>query len=180
MTWTETSLPGVFVIDPQRYEDERGFFADVWNRDAFAARGLCSAWAQASISYNRLRGTLRGLHYQEAPFTEVKLVRCTAGAVYDVAVDLRPSSPTYRQWEAVELTPVNRRLFYLPKGLAHGYLTLADDSEVSYMVSEPYRPEAARGVRWNDPAFGIAWPAEVRVIADRDKSYPDYRGQPGA
>jgi dTDP-4-dehydrorhamnose 3,5-epimerase len=179
VTLTETALPGVFVIDPRRFEDERGFFADVWHRDVFAARGLCTAWAQSSISYNRVRGTLRGMHYQGDPFAEIKLVRCTAGAVYDVAVDLRLDSPTYRKWAAVELTPASRRLFYIPKGLAHGYLTLADDSEVSYMVSEPYRPEAGRGVRWNDPAFQITWPTEVRMVAARDRSYPDYQGATG-
>jgi dTDP-4-dehydrorhamnose 3,5-epimerase len=116
---------------------------------------------------------LRGLHYQAAPYSENKLVRCIAGAIYDVALDLRPDSPTYRRWAAVELTAVNRRSFYIPRGLAHGFLTLSDDAEVLYLISEPYRPEAGRGVRWDDPAFGIDWPMDVRVISARDRSYPD-------
>jgi dTDP-4-dehydrorhamnose 3,5-epimerase len=174
VTFQETALPGVFMVVPQRHEDERGFFADVWCRETFGARGLCTAWAHASVSYNRVRGTLRGLHYQAAPYGEAKLVRCTAGAIYDVVVDLRPDSPAYRRWSAVELTADGGVSLYISEGLAHGFLTLTDGTEVSYLLSAPYRPETGRGVRWNDPAFAIAWPGEIRVIAARDRGYPDF------
>lgn len=175
MIFTETKLVGAYVIEPARHSDERGFFARAFDQEAFAARGLNPVIVQCNISYNRLRGTLRGMHYQAAPHAETKLVRCTAGVVYDVIVDLRPDSPTFCQWISVELSADNRRLLYVPEGFAHGLQTLADDTEVFYQMGAPYVAEAARGVRYNDPAFGIAWPLPVTVIADRDRDYEDFQ-----
>jgi dTDP-4-dehydrorhamnose 3,5-epimerase len=178
MIFKDTGIGGVWVIEPERHEDERGFFARTWDPDGFAERGLNPALAQCSISFNRARGTLRGLHYQAAPHEEAKLVRCTAGAIFDVAVDLRPDSSRFRDWFGVELSAENRLALYVPEGCAHGFLTLADDSEVHYQISQAYVPEAGRGVRWNDPAFAIRWPGEVVVINGRDGSYPDFRLEP--
>jgi dTDP-4-dehydrorhamnose 3,5-epimerase len=174
MIFRETAIAGVWVVEPERHEDERGFFARTWDSSEFAARGLSGRVVQCSVSYNRRRGTLRGLHYQVAPHEEAKLVRCTLGAVFDVAVDLRPGSTTLCDWVGVDLSAENRRALYVPEGCAHGFLTLADDSEVSYQMSEFHAPEAARGVRFDDPAFGIDWPAEVAVVNERDRSYPDF------
>jgi dTDP-4-dehydrorhamnose 3,5-epimerase len=174
MTFRETGIKGAWVIEPERIEDERGFFARTWDTDEFAGLGLNPALAQCSISYNRVRGTLRGMHYQAAPHEEAKLVRCTAGAVFDVVVDLRPASATFKSWFGLDLTPDNRLALYVPEGCAHGFLTLADGSEVHYQISQFYAPTAARGVRWDDPAFGIAWPGEVVVMNERDRSYPDF------
>jgi dTDP-4-dehydrorhamnose 3,5-epimerase len=175
MRFTETQLAGAYIIDPERIEDERGFFARTWDRHEFEAHGLNTNLAQCNISYNTRRGTLRGMHYQAAPHEETKLVRCTSGAIYDVIVDLRPASPTLRQWLAVELSAANRRMLYIPEGFAHGFQTLADHSEVFYQMAAFYAPGYARGVRWNDPAFGIVWPqAERRIIAERDAGYADY------
>ncbi len=168
-----TKLDGVFFIDPECLCDERGFFARTWCTQWFRQQGLNDRLVQCSISYNRLRGTLRGLHYQAEPHAECKLVRCTRGTIYDVVVDLRPQSATFRQWLAVELSEENRRAVYIPQGCAHGFLTLTDNTEVLYQMSEFYHPEYARGVRWNDPAFSIQWPIDVCVISDRDNSYPD-------
>jgi dTDP-4-dehydrorhamnose 3,5-epimerase len=170
----ETELAGVVVVEPELIHDERGFFARTLDVLEFERRGLDTRVVQCSISYNRAEGTLRGMHYQAAPYEETKLVRCEAGAVFDVAVDLRPSSPTFTRWVGVELTAENRRALCIPPGCAHGFLTLADASQVGYQISAPYSPDAARGVRWDDPAFGIEWPAEVRVINERDASYPDF------
>lgn len=185
MIFTETKLAGAFVVEPDVYEDERGYFALTWSRDEFEARGLDAGLAQSNLSYNRRRGTLRGMHYQTAPHEQAKLVRCARGAIYDVIVDLRPGSPTFARWIAEELTESNRRMLYVPRGFAHGFQSLADDTEVAYQMSESYRPEAAAGVRWDDPAFGIRWPLEVAVIAPRDRDYPDFllpgrSGQGGA
>lgn len=174
MKFAEVGLPGVRLIEPERMHDERGFFARTWCRREFEAAGLDPKLVQCSISYNQRRGTLRGMHYQSAPSAEAKLVRCTAGAIYDVALDLRPDSPTFKQWRGVELTADNRHALYIPPGFAHGFLTLRDDTEVLYQMSEFFAPECARGVRWNDPAFGIQWPGEVVVISERDRSYPDF------
>jgi dTDP-4-dehydrorhamnose 3,5-epimerase len=168
-----TSLAGVVLIEPERHHDERGFFARSWCAEEMAAQGLEGELAQCSVSFNYRRGTLRGLHYQAPPFAEVKLVRCTRGAVYDVAVDLRPDSPTFRGWVGVELTEDDGRALYIPRGFAHGFYALADASEVAYQISAPYRPEAARGVRWNDPFHAARWPGPVAVIAPRDRDYPD-------
>jgi dTDP-4-dehydrorhamnose 3,5-epimerase len=171
--FTETRLPGSFVIEPEPIADERGFFARTWCEREFRERGLNPALAQCNISYNRLAGTLRGLHYQADPHPEAKLVRCTMGAIHDVIVDLRPESATFRAWLAVELTAGNRSMLYVPEGFAHGFQTLVDDTEVAYQMSVPYVAELARGVRWDDPAFAIEWPAaESLTISDRDRSWP--------
>lgn len=174
MIFYETEIEGVWVIEPERHEDERGFFARMWDVREFAEKGLHAGIVQCSISFNRRRGTLRGLHYQAPPHAEAKLVRCTAGEVFDVAVDLRPASPTFRHWVGRELSRDNRHALYVPEGCAHGFLTLADDTQVEYQISELHSPEAARGVRWDDPAFAIEWPGEVLVINERDRSYPDF------
>ena len=174
MIFIETKLTGAYIIEPERIEDERGFFARTWCRHEFAERGLSVELAQCNVSYNPRVGTLRGMHYQAAPDAEVKLVRCTMGAIYDVIVDMRPDSPTFRQWIAAELTAENRRMLYIPHGFAHGFQTLVDGSEVFYQISAFYAPASARGVRWDDPALAIDWPpAERRVISERDRSYPD-------
>lgn len=174
MIFTETLLPGAYIIDPERHADERGFFARTWCLREFSAHGLTTTLIQCNISFNQAKGTLRGMHYQVDPYPEVKLVRCTMGAIYDVIIDLRPSSPTYQQWMSIELTAENRRLLCIPVGMAHGFLTLADHSEVFYQMSAFYHPECARGVRWNDPAFNIRWPAVPQIISDRDQQYPDF------
>ena len=166
------ALEGCFVLKPERSEDERGFFARVFCVDELRRHGLEASVNQASISFNAKRGTLRGMHYQAAPHEEVKVVRCTSGAAYDVAVDLREGSATYRKWCAVELSAANRVSVYLPKGVAHGFLTLTDDVELAYLISESHAPGAGRGIRWSDPAVGVDWPFDPVVISDRDKSWP--------
>jgi dTDP-4-dehydrorhamnose 3,5-epimerase len=174
MLFHGTELPGVYKIEVEPRGDERGLFARTWCRDEFAAHGLCTNWVQCSVSFNVRAGTLRGMHWQAAPNEEVKLVRCTAGAAYDVVADLRPASPTYRKWIAVEITAANRTAVYIPGGCAHGFLTAADHTELFYHMSSVYVPEAARGVRWDDPALGIVWPAPgPLVIAPRDLAFPD-------
>jgi dTDP-4-dehydrorhamnose 3,5-epimerase len=176
MRFTETELPGAFVIDLERLEDERGFFARAWCEEELASQGLSTRVSQCNLSFNERRGTLRGMHYQAPPHAEVKVIRCTRGAVYDVIVDVRPESDTYTRWIGIELTAENRRLLYVPEGFAHGYLTLEDETETFYQVSEPYTPDAERGVRWNDPAFGIEWPeAGELVISEKDRGWPDFR-----
>jgi len=174
MKFTPTPLPGAFVIDLELRRDERGFFARTWCREELAGQGLSTTLAQCSLSFNPHRGTLRGMHYQAPPHGEVKIVRCTRGAVYDVIVALRPSSPAYARWFGIELDAENRRMLYVPEGVAHGFLTLVPQTEVSYQISRPYVPQAARGVRWDDPAFGIEWPAPVELVSERDRSYPDF------
>jgi len=174
MKFLETKLPGVFEISPELIHDQRGFFARSWCQQEFASRGLNSRLVQCNISGNLRRGTLRGMHYQAAPFPEAKLVRCTRGGIFDVALDLRQDSPTFKQWTGVILTAENHQMLFIPEGCAHGFLTLQDDSEVFYQMSECYHPEMARGVRWNDPAFGIAWPGKIEVISARDACYTDF------
>jgi dTDP-4-dehydrorhamnose 3,5-epimerase len=174
MIFTETKLKGAFIIEPERLEDERGFFARTWCQREFEAHGLNPRLAQCSISFNKRRGTLRGMHYQVAPYEEARLVRCTMGAIYDVIIDLRPHSPTSKHWISTELTAENRRMLYIPEGLAHGFQTLENNTEVFYQMSEFYHPDHARGVRWNDPAFRIVWPSDVIVISDKDREYPDF------
>jgi dTDP-4-dehydrorhamnose 3,5-epimerase len=169
-----TEIADVWVVEPERLADERGFFARIWDSELFAERGLRDVVVQASISFNRRRGTLRGLHYQAAPHEEAKLVRCTAGRVFDVAVDLRPGSGTFCRWTGVELSAESRKALYVPEGCAHGFLTLEDDCEIAYQMSTPYMAEAGRGVRFDDPAFAIVWPGDVTVINERDSSYPDF------
>jgi dTDP-4-dehydrorhamnose 3,5-epimerase len=173
MLFQETPVAGVLLIEPERIEDHRGFFARTWCRQEFEAHGLNTNLMQCSVSFNRRKGTLRGMHYQAPPHEEAKLVRCTMGAIHDVAIDLRPESVTFGAHAAVTLTSDNRLMLYIPEGCAHGFLTLEDDVEVAYQMSEAYAPAAARGVRWNDPAFGIHWPGDVHVIAERDRDYPD-------
>ena len=172
----ETPLPGAFVIDVEPLGDERGFFARLWSAEVFAARQLVTQLDHVSVSFNNRAGTLRGMHYQAPPFAETKLVRCIRGAIFDVAVDLRPHSSAYRKWTGVELTADNRRALYIPAGCAHGFLTLTPDAEVLYMIDAPYSAAHGRGVRWNDPAFGIRWPGPVEMINDRDAGYPDFAG----
>jgi dTDP-4-dehydrorhamnose 3,5-epimerase len=167
-------IEGVWSIDIEPVTDERGFFARTWDSEVFAQRGLSGRLVQTSLSYNARRGTLRGMHYQVAPHEEAKLVRCTSGAIYDVAIDLRPGSTTFGQWWGAELTAANRFAMYVSAGCAHGFLTLTDDAEVLYQISEYWAPDAGRGVRWNDPMFSIEWPGEVVVISDRDRTYPDF------
>jgi dTDP-4-dehydrorhamnose 3,5-epimerase len=170
--FTETKLKGAFMVAPELIADERGFFARTWTPEEFSAQGLNPRLVQCNISYNKQRGTLRGMHYQAPPHEEGKLVRCTRGALYDVAVDLRASSPTYLEWTAVELTEENRLMFYIPEGFAHGYQTLSDGTEVFYQMSESYHPESARGLRWDDPALAITWPLAVSLISPRDQENP--------
>jgi dTDP-4-dehydrorhamnose 3,5-epimerase len=173
MIFQETPLQGAFVIDLEPKADERGFFARVWCEQELAAHGLNPRLAQSSLSYNRRRGTLRGLHYRVAPHAEVRIVRCVRGSIYDVIVDLRPESASYLRWLGVTLSAENRRSLYVPEGFAHGFQTLEDDAEVLYQMSELHVPEAERGVRWDDPAFGIAWPhVDTRIISDRDRNWP--------
>jgi dTDP-4-dehydrorhamnose 3,5-epimerase len=173
MLFTETKLSGAFIVDLQRLEDERGFFARAWDPIEFESHGLNPLLVQTNISFNRLRGTLRGMHYQIAPHEEAKLVRCTMGSIWDVIVDLRHGSGSYRQWVAVELSAQNRRMLYVPEGFAHGFQTLVDDTEVFYQMSALYAPDAARGICWDDPALGIDWPpAERRIMSTKDVQYP--------
>ncbi len=172
MIFKETKLQGAYLIEPALFEDERGFFARTWSQEEFAARGLNPSIVQCNSSLNKRTGTLRGMHYQVSPHEEAKLVRCAAGAIYDVIIDLRPESPTWRQWFAVELTSRNRLMVYVPEAFAHGFQTLEDDSEVLYQVSAYYDQESARGVRWDDPAFGIDWPLPITVISQRDREHP--------
>lgn len=174
MIFTETKLAGAYVIAPERQADERGFFARTFCSDAFAERGLATDFPQCNVSFNPAGGTLRGMHYQEPPHGEAKLLRCTMGVIHDVILDLRPDSPTFKQWVAAELSAENRRMLYIPEGFAHGFLTLSEATEVFYQISRRYSPSSARGVRYDDPAFGIDWPGEVVVISDRDRNYPDF------
>lgn len=172
MKVVKTDIAGVLLFEPEPIVDGRGFFARAWDREELVARDLDPHIAQISIAYNVLEGTLRGLHYQAEPHAESKTIRCTVGAVWDVAVDLRPGSPTRHAWVGFELSATNRRALYVPSGCAHGYITLADGTEILYQISTAYRPEAARGHRWDDPAFGIAWPIAIAQISDRDATYP--------
>lgn len=174
MRFTPSRIPGAWVIDIEPIHDRRGFFAMTWLPEEFRKRGLDPALAQCNLAFNHKRGTLRGMHFQTAPHAQAKLVRAIRGALLDVIVDLRDDSPTFRQWEAVELTADNRRMLYMPAGIAHGYLTLTDDTEAYYHSSSPWVPAAESGVRWNDPAFAIAWPIAPVVISDKDAAWPDF------
>jgi len=174
MQFTETQLPGVFVIELDRLEDERGWFARTWCRKEFAKRGLPVDIAQCSLSHNLQRGTLRGMHFQTAPHSEAKLVRCVAGAVHDVALDLRPDSPTFKQSFAIELSSENGRSVFLPEGIAHGFQSLMDDSTLFYQMTTPHVADAASGVRWNDPAFAIEWPLADPNLNACDQAWPDF------
>jgi dTDP-4-dehydrorhamnose 3,5-epimerase len=172
--FSATELPGVHVVDLERREDDRGYFARTFCEDEFRAHGLEPRVTQASVSHNRRRGTLRGMHYQASPHEEAKLVRCTRGAIFDVALDLRRDSPSFRRWYAVELSADNGRALYVPPGVAHGFQTLDDDTDVLYQMSEPHHPDAARGVRFDDPQFAIPWPLERPIVNERDRAYPDF------
>jgi dTDP-4-dehydrorhamnose 3,5-epimerase len=176
MLFKSLDIPGLFLIELERMEDERGFFSRLFCADTFLERGLCANYPQWSTSFNRRRGTLRGLHFQAPPHEEIKLVSCTRGAIFDVAVDLRPGSRSHGRWIGLELSADNRSTLYIPAGFAHGFQTLTDDAEVRYQISERYRPEAARGVRWDDPDLAIAWPnTQCRVISSRDQALPRLR-----
>ena len=174
LIFTETPLKGAFLVHPELITDERGFFARSWCAREFGDHGLESRLVQCSISYNRVKGTLRGMHHQLPPFEEDKLVRCTRGAIHDVIIDLRHDSKSFGKHFGIPLTAENRAMLYIPKGFAHGFLTLEDDTEIFYQMSEFYDPDSARGVRWNDPAFAIEWPGEVLILSGKDRSYPDF------
>jgi dTDP-4-dehydrorhamnose 3,5-epimerase len=174
LIFTETKLKGVYLIEPELREDERGFFARAWCQKEFETYGLNPQVAQCNISFNKRKGTLRGMHYQIAPHAEAKLVRCTRGAIFDVIIDLRPDSCTFKEWVGVELTAENHQMLYVPEGFAHGYQTLEDNTEIFYQVSESYHPESERGVRWNDPAFAIKWLLEETTISAKDLSFRDF------
>ena len=173
MKFHQIELRGAVVVEPELLKDSRGFFARVWCQKEFEQNGLVPQTAQCNISYNNKKATVRGMHYQVAPYQETKLVRCTAGAIYDVIIDLRPDSPTFRKWAGVELTADNRKMLYVPEGFAHGYQTLTDDSEVFYQVSQFYTPQSEGGVRWDDPALQIEWPIKKGiVISEKDNNWP--------
>jgi len=174
MIFRETGLPGSFVIEPECLQDERGFFARVWCSEEFDKHGLAKEMVQASVSFNKKKGTLRGMHYSVPPARETKLVRCTLGAITDVIIDLRPKSDTFLKHIMVNLSADNLKALYIPPGFAHGFQTLKDNSEVFYMMNDSYKPDCGRGVRWDDPAFGIKWPEDERTIIERDNNYPDF------
>ena len=175
--FTETELSGAFIVDLEPREDSRGFFARAWCADEFAGHGLATRLVQANLSFNDRAGTLRGMHFQHPPAAEAKVIRCTRGSIFDAIIDLRPDSPTFKQWIAVELTADNRRALYVPEGLAHGYQTLEPDTETLYLVSEYYTPSAEGGVRWDDPAFGIEWPdPRSAILSEKDANWPDFSG----
>jgi len=174
MKFIETELKGSFIIEPEILEDERGFFARTWCKREFLAHIGAAELVQCNISFNKQKGALRGMHYQAPPNVEAKLVRCTMGAVYDVIIDLRPDSSTFKQWISVEMTSENRKMIYIPEHFAHGFITLEDNTEVFYQMSEFYAPDSARGIRWNDPAFNIQWPIEAVTLSERDRNFPDF------
>jgi len=175
MIFTATQLDGAWLIDIEPRKDERGFFARIWCRQELAAQGLDTEIAQESVSFNRHRGTVRGLHFQQPPHAETKIVRCAHGGIFDVIVDLRPQSPSYLRWQGFELTADNRKALYVPKGFAHGFQTLADNAEIVYQISEFYAPNSAGGYCYNDVAFEIAWPLPVTVISERDLSWAPFK-----
>lgn len=174
MIFQSTKIPGVYVIEQERHEDHRGYFARTWCRQEFAAQGLETQFVQCSVSHNKRQGTLRGMHYQSEPHSERKLVQVTRGAIFDVIIDLRIDSPTHKAWFGLELNSENGTMLYIPDGCAHGFLTLSDCADVQYQISEFFRPKSASGVRWNDSAFSVDWPFDPAIIADRDNHYDDY------
>lgn len=175
MIVTETKLKGAYTIAPEKFADARGFFARSWSQQEFAELGIDANLVECNVSFNKAKGTLRGMHYQAEPHGQTKVVRCTRGAIFDVIIDLRPASATFKQWLGIELTAQNHLMLYVPRQFAHGFQTLRDDTEVFYQMSSYYVPESGRGVRWNDPAFGIVWPPGERIIIDRDREYPDFQ-----
>ena len=174
MIFTETKLKGAFLIDIERITDDRGFFGRSWDKEIMEQHGMNIKVVQSNISFNHSKGTLRGMHFQKHPYEETKLVRCTKGAVYDVIIDLRTDSKTYKQWIGAELTGENHRMIYVPEGFAHGYLTLEDNCEVNYLVTQFYTPGSEGGIRWNDPEFDIEWPSEVKILSEKDKNLTDF------
>jgi dTDP-4-dehydrorhamnose 3,5-epimerase len=177
MKITDTKIEGAYLIDIEPIIDDRGFFTRLWDKDRFENLGFSSNWVQGNLSLSKEMGTLRGLHYQVAPYEEAKLVRCIRGAIFDVILDLRWDSSTHMQWFGVQFIATEHRMIYIPQGCAHGFLTLVDDCEVEYLVSQYYHPEAEAGVRYNDPAFGIEWPTPIRIISEKDTSWPAYPGR---
>jgi dTDP-4-dehydrorhamnose 3,5-epimerase len=177
MIFSETKLKGAYTLELKKIEDERGFFARSWCQKEMEEHGLTAQVVQTNVSFNPEKGTLRGMHYQVAPYEESKLVRCTRGAIFDVIIDLRPDSPTYKQWYGAELTADNYKMMFVPEGFAHGYLTLEDNSEVTYQVSQFYAPGAEQGIRWDDPAFSIEWPITPQLISEKDKAHPDFKDE---
>ncbi|MFH2066096.1 MAG: dTDP-4-dehydrorhamnose 3,5-epimerase [Pseudomonadota bacterium] len=175
MIFKETRLKGAFIIEPEPREDERGFFARTFCKREFAEHDLLTDFVQCNISFNQKKGTLRGMHYQATPNQEAKLVRCTSGAIYDVIIDLRPDSPTYTQWIAVELNEDNRNMLFIPKDFAHGFLTLTDNTEIFYQMTQYFVAEASRGLRWNDTTIKIDWPEPINSMSPKDKHYPDFQ-----
>lgn len=176
MMLTETKLKGAFIIEPERLEDERGFFARTFDKKALAKAGIVFDLLESSTSFNKKKGTLRGMHYQAEPHEESKFVRCTRGRIFDVIIDLRPSSQTFKEWFGLELSAENEKILYVPKCFAHGFVTLEDESEISYQMDQVYKPEHARGVRWDDEAFGIEWPIKPEVMSAKDSSLKDFVG----
>ncbi|GAA5520545.1 dTDP-4-dehydrorhamnose 3,5-epimerase [Aliifodinibius salicampi] len=174
MIFHKTNLKDAYIIELNKLKDERGFFARQYCQNEFRDHGIQISIVQANVSYNKLKGTLRGMHYQTEPHGEAKLVRCTKGGIYDAIIDVRSGSPTFKKWIGVELTEHNHKMLYVPEGFAHGFITLQDDTEVTYQVSEFYTPGAEEGIRWNDPTFNIDWPAEVNVISEKDLNWPDF------
>ena len=174
MLITETKLKGAFIIELEPFKDVRGFFACAWSEREFEALGYAAHFVETNISYNEKKGTLRGMHYQLPPHEQAKLVRCTRGSIYDVIIDLRPESPTFKEWFTLEMSAENRLMLYVPTAFAHGFLTLEDKTEVTYQTSTYYAPEHGRGVRWNDPAFNIPWPSDDLIMLDRDRNYQDF------
>lgn len=174
MKFTSLSLNGLYLIEPERIPDERGYFARVLCKQEFLENGLHFCPDQCSVSFNHKKGTLRGMHLQKFPHEEIKLVTCTRGEIFDVVIDMRPESPTYKNWEAVNLSAENKKMLYIPKGFAHGFQTLVDNTEVYYQISGLFSPQHAIGIRWNDPAFKIAWPADISVISKKDQQYADH------
>jgi len=174
MIFNKTSLKDAYVLELEKFEDERGFFARAFCKNEFSDHDIKFPVAQANISFTKQKGTLRGMHYQTSPHEEAKLIRCTKGSIYDVIIDVRNDSPTYKKWFGAVLSDDNYKMMYVPEGFAHGFLTLEDDIEVTYMVSEFYAPGAEKGIRWNDPAFNIDWPTEVKVVSEKDKNWPDF------
>ena len=174
MIFTKGKISGVYIIEPEKLEDERGFFSRIFDSDIFKELGLVSNFVQHSVSYNKKKGTLRGLHYQIHPFSETKIVSCSSGKIFDVLVDLRPSSTTYKQWDAIELTSDNLLIIYIPEGIAHGFQTLDDNTSVDYKISQIFKPEFSQGIRWNDNTFQIPWPMKPTIISKKDLSYVDF------
>ena len=174
MKFIETGLKGAYIIEVEKLRDDRGFFGRLWCESEIKEIGLNPNLVQSNVSFNLKKGTLRGMHFQKKPFQETKLVRCTRGSVYDVIIDIRPDSPTFKKWIGVKLSSDNYKMIYVPEGFAHGFLTLEDNSEVYYLVTEEYHKNAEGGIKWNDPEINIKWPLEVSEISERDKEHPDF------